>query len=85
MLLVFAFIYWATVGYLSRQIEAVIAADLNALTERYQSNGLNALIAAVNERAAQDRSGYTLYALALPDGPKLVAGNLKRWPPSACE
>ncbi len=83
VLVVFAFIYWATIGYMSRQIEAVIAEDLNSLAERYRLNGLNALIAAVNERATQDRSGYTLYALALPDGPKLLAGNLKRWPPHA--
>jgi signal transduction histidine kinase len=81
VLAVFAFIYWSTVGYMSRQTEAMIAGDLNALVERYRRDGLNALITSVNENAARDRSGYTLYALALPDGRKLLAGNLKRWPP----
>jgi signal transduction histidine kinase len=65
---------------LAREVDLVIETDLRGLKERYDGDGLAALIAALDRRA--DSWGRTGAVYLLVD-PQLrrVAGNLSGWPP----
>ena len=76
VMLLLAFIYWSTAGYMTRQTEAAIEAEIDTFAERYRSTGLPGLVRLIEERL-EDRS--SLYLLADPVYRPLV-GNLERWP-----
>ncbi len=73
------FLYWSTVGYLQRQTDATIEAEVLGLAEQYQSSGLRRLARVIRERIEGDPDSGALYLFAdrnlLP-----LAGNLPRWP-----
>ncbi|EXJ15520.1 sensor histidine kinase [Imhoffiella purpurea] len=73
------FIYWSTAGYMDRQIEATIQAEIRGLAEQYRQRGLTGLTAVISERVARDPVGSSVYLLV--DGElHLIVGNLDRWP-----
>jgi signal transduction histidine kinase len=74
-----AFIYWATLGYLDTQTNAIIEAEINGLSEQYERSGLLGLGDVIEERVARDVEGRSFYLLADPIGRKL-AGNVTAWP-----
>ena len=76
VMLLLAFIYWSTAGYMTRQTEAAIEAEIDTFAERYRSTGLPGLVRLIEERL-EDRA--SLYLLADPAYRPLV-GNLERWP-----
>ena len=76
VMLLLAFIYWSTAGYMTRQTEAAIEAEIDTFAERYRSTGLPGLVRLIEERL-EDRT--SLYLLADPAYRPLV-GNLERWP-----
>ena len=49
-----AFIYWSTLGYLKRQNNAIIEAEISGLSEQYERRGLAGLADIINERVRRD-------------------------------
>lgn len=79
----FGFIYWSTIGYLERQTNDVIEAELGGLAEQFRRSGLPGLIDVINERVSRDPEGRSVYLLVEDNPPDLrpVVGNLAYWPP----
>jgi signal transduction histidine kinase len=73
------FIYWRTAGFMSRQVDQTIAAEIQGLSEQYRRRGLIGLRQIVLERASGN-SGLSLYLLTAVDG-RSLGGNLQNWPP----
>ena len=76
------FIYLSTAGYMTRQMEAVVEAEVQGLAERYRVAGRRGLRALVNERIARNPASSSIYLLADPAF-GLIAGNLTSWPDAA--
>lgn len=77
--LIFAFIYWSTVGYLERQTTATIEAEIQGLAEQFDRRGLGGLVEIVAERVRRDVDGRSIYLFA-DKNLRPLAGNLARWP-----
>ena len=73
------FIYWATAGYMDRQTDETIEAEIRGLAEQYQRRGLAGLSASIADRVARDPAGAAVYLLADDDLTPIV-GNLSGWP-----
>lgn len=73
------FIYWATAGYMDRQIDSTIEAEIRGLAEQYQSRGLAGLRNIIDERVSRDPNGAAVYLLADAAFAPIV-GNLSGWP-----
>jgi signal transduction histidine kinase len=74
------FIYWSTVGYLERQTEEVIEAELGGLLEQLRLGvSIRTLAGIIDERARQDNQERSTYLLVDRELRKL-AGNLPYWP-----
>lgn len=79
MLMTLGFIYWATAGYMQREIDATIDEEILGLTELYENLGLDGLSKAIGERVTMDVSRNAVYLLT--DGNfRPLAGNLGNWP-----
>lgn len=76
----FVFIYWSTIGYLERQTNALIQAELDGLEEQYRQRGLLGLIEIIDNRVRSDSSGRSVYLL-VDSNLRRVTGNVGRWPP----
>jgi signal transduction histidine kinase len=79
VLLLLSFIYWSTVGYMVRQTEATIEAEITGLAERYDLSGLPGLSKVINDRLSRQRTRSSLYLLTDSQF-KPIIGNLKKWP-----
>jgi len=79
VLLLLSFIYWATAGYMARQTDATIEAEITGLAEQYRRRGLAGLVAIITERTAQNPNGSSIYLLTTLNYVPL-AGNLSHWP-----
>lgn len=73
------FLYWATVGVLSEQVDETIQADIKGLAEQYKQRGARGIAAIIDERVRKDPGGRTVYLLTDPMRRPLV-GNLSGWP-----
>ena len=49
-LVVSAFLYWATIGFLQRQTDSTIEVEITGLREQYRQRGLNGLSRAIGDR-----------------------------------
>jgi signal transduction histidine kinase len=76
------FIYWSTAGFVERQTEATLDAEVAGLAEQYQQRGLSGLVQIIAERSAGERGDAMIYLIADPDG-RPLAGNLASWPEAA--
>jgi len=74
-----AFLYWSTAGYMLRQANETIEAEITGLAERYRLTGLAGLVATVRERSGRKPGGSSIYVLTDARGVRL-AGNLDGWP-----
>jgi signal transduction histidine kinase len=74
-----AFIYWATLGYLDTQTNAIIEAEINGLYEQYERSSLRGLADVIEERVQRDTERRSFYLLADAIG-RRVAGNVQGWP-----
>lgn len=79
VILLFGFIYWTTAGYMARQMDETIGAEIVGLAEQYHENGIQGLAAVLRDRIARDPSGSEVYLLADPNYVPII-GNLNRWP-----
>ena len=68
-----AFIYWATLGYLDTQTNAIIEAEINGLYETYERSGLRGLGDVINERVERDGEDRSYYLLANASGQRSPA------------
>jgi signal transduction histidine kinase len=78
VLVILGLIYWFTAGFIERQTDETIAAEIAGLREQYRQRRLPGLIEVVNARSAVPRTS-TLYLVATPAFAPL-AGNLSDWP-----
>jgi signal transduction histidine kinase len=74
-----AFLYWSTFGYIERQTNAVIEAEINGLREQYEQGGLSALKDTIDERVMNRDDQRSVYLLANANGTP-YSGNLHSWP-----
>jgi signal transduction histidine kinase len=78
-LLLTGFLWWRTALYLDREIDAVIIADAQAITDRLRDFGLPGAIGTINERVGRAGDEHAIYLLVDPTLSP-VAGNLRAWP-----
>lgn len=79
ILVVLAFIHWQTAGFMARQTDEAIQAEIRGLEEQYTQRGTIGLVQALNRRTQQSRATGGLYLLADPNY-RPLAGNLTGWP-----
>ncbi|MFP5258879.1 MAG: sensor histidine kinase [Acidobacteriota bacterium] len=73
------FIYSSTAGFMERQTDETINAEIQGLAEQYGQLGLTGLIRVIKSRVAKDKSGSSVYLLTdWKFNP--LAGNLPDWP-----
>ena len=77
VLALLAFVYWATAGFMARQVDETIGAEITGLAEQYRRDGLGRLAQVVRERSRNQRQ--SLYLLARPTREPIV-GNIEAWP-----
>ena len=77
--LLLAFIYYSTAGFMLRQADEAMQAEVTGLAERYRVSGLRGLTALIDERLARRPAGSSLYLLT-DRRFRPVAGNLSGWP-----
>jgi signal transduction histidine kinase len=76
---VLLFVYLTSAGFVERQTEATLDAEITGLAEQYAQRGLSGLIQIVAARSAGDRGDAMIYLVTDPDG-KPLAGNIAAWP-----
>jgi len=76
------FFYWSTAGYIARQSDATIRAEIKGLAERYETDGLTGLTALVADRLERQKPGDSSIYLLADARFKPLIGNVTRWPPA---
>ena len=71
--LLLAYVYWNTAGFLVRQTDEAVQAEITGLAEQYSQGGLPLLVHTVIQRSRDP--GQSLYLVLDPDG-RVLAGNL---------
>ena len=79
VLILLGFIYWSTVAFMGRQMDAIIDAEIEGLAERYRVSGVSGLTDLIAERLSRKPAGSSVYLLA-DDSLQPLVGNLDRWP-----
>ncbi|MCS6855818.1 MAG: ATP-binding protein [Elioraea sp.] len=74
-----AVLWWNTAGYLDRQVERGLRADIAEFAAHHRAGGLAAVAGAIESRLADDVDNESLFLLLDPRGAKR-AGNLEAWP-----
>lgn len=74
-----SFFYWSTAGFLARQTDATIKAEVEGLHERFQMGGLSSLTALIAGRVKSDPGRSSVYLLA-DKRFRPIVGNLTSWP-----
>ena len=83
VMVLLGFLYWSTAGFMSRQTDATIDAEITGLAEQYGQFGTVGLVRAIKRRAADARASRGLYLVTGPAGLAPIAGNLSQWPEEA--
>lgn len=81
-LVLVGFIYWATAGYMDRQIDSTIRTDVDGLADQFVRFGLAGLVASIQSRLTTAADRGAIYVVADP-ALRPVAGNLRVWPAPA--
>lgn len=79
VLVLFAFLYWSTIGSLNRQIDATLDTEILGLAEQYERRGINGLVEIINQRVARNQDSRSIYLFA-DASLRPLAGNLRVWP-----
>ncbi|MBV9427062.1 MAG: HAMP domain-containing protein [Bradyrhizobiaceae bacterium] len=80
----FSYVYGSTASFVRSRADGAITAEQEGLLRTYQSAGRPRLIAAIEQRIAEQRLAGGQYLLADAAGARL-AGNLAGWPPALAE
>lgn len=72
-------IYREAVTHIREQVHAAIERDSWDLEVEFHENGIDALIAAIDQRLARELDPNTVYLL-VDSGQQVLAGSLARWP-----
>ena len=75
----FSFIYWSTIGFMERQTDAVIQAEIQGLAEQYERRGLAGLVDVIGDRVRRDPEDRSAYLL-VDSNLRPLAGNVSYWP-----
>lgn len=76
-LVLLAFAYWLTLGFIGQQSDDSIRLEYRGIAELYRGQGLAPLVAAIEERVGE--KGIYVYLL-VDSRSHRVAGNLQAWP-----
>ncbi len=79
VLALLAFIYFSIAGFVERQTEAIIRAEIRGLSDQYARGGLDGLVDTIHARIAGQQVHATLY-LVTNERLEPLAGNLTGWP-----
>jgi signal transduction histidine kinase len=79
VLLLLGFIQWATIGYMSSQIDETIEAEIKGLSEQYERRGLVGLRNVIRSRVEEEPNASAIY-LFTTASLKRIAGNIVVWP-----
>lgn len=74
------FFYWSTAGYIARQSDATIRAEIKGLAERYETSGLSGLTSLLAERSQRQQPGDPFIYLLVDSRFQPLVGNVTRWP-----
>jgi signal transduction histidine kinase len=80
VLALLGFIYWSTAGYMSRQADETIRAEIKGLAERYETDGLGGLTAQLADRLTAQQPGDSSIYLLTDSQLNPMVGNIDRWP-----
>ena len=80
----FSYVYWSADSFVRSRADRVIAAEQAMLLRAYAGMGRDGLIAAIEQRVAEQAFTGGLYLLADRSGARL-AGNLTAWPSAFAE
>jgi signal transduction histidine kinase len=84
MVALLGFIHWSTAGYMARQLDQTVEAEIKGLAEQYRTGGMVGLATAIALRVDRNADGAGVYLLAGTDLTPIV-GNLDRWPQVAAD
>jgi signal transduction histidine kinase len=73
------FLYYATAGFMARQTEETIQAEITGLAEHFRAEGFGGLVQVIALRSNAQPNRASIYLLTDARGQR-VAGNLDRWP-----
>lgn len=82
VLALLAFVYFSFAGFVERQTEAIIRAEIRGLADQYERGGLEGLIDIIHARVSGQQVHATLY-LVTDERLQPLAGNLTAWPGAA--
>lgn len=78
--ILFGFFYWSSFGYLVKQKEETITAEITELEQRYRQDGFVSLRLRLSERIANQTPGDASIYILVDDRYRRLMGNLDRWP-----
>lgn len=73
------FLYWTTLGYMDRQTDQTIEAEIRGLSEQYLEQGFLGLTDLVSKRVSENPDNASVYLLTDANFVPIV-GNLRGWP-----
>lgn len=79
VIVVLAFVYFTTAGFMDRQLDAILDSEMRGLEREFESEGTTGLAQTVAERVAQHPDGEVVYLLTGAEK-QVLAGNLDQWP-----
>jgi len=77
---VLGLVYWTTAALIDQQTVTAINTEMAGLRDIYRRGGVNALIAAIDNRVSGYQGYHHLYLLAPQEGGAPLVGNLRQWP-----
>lgn len=75
VLMLLGYIYWTTAGFMERQTDETIAAEVLSLSEQYRLLGVGGIQRGIAKRLSNEASNDSFYLLA-DNNLRLLAGNL---------
>ena len=80
VMILLGFFYWSTVGYLTRQTDETINAEISQLSDVYRKDGVPGLSKELTMRVKELRPGDDTLYLLTDTNFKPLLGNIDRWP-----
>ena len=78
--IILGFVYWSTIIYKTNQTDEDINAEIQALSETYETRGYPGLLTMLSERIEQQRPGDTNLYLLTDNQFRPLVQNISGWP-----